>query len=252
VPALGEELAMTLRAKRRDTLVMVFVAAAAVGLGAGRAEAQWGFGMGGMGWGFGGFSQVPKPESFLYQKALVDAGRGSQFPSSREVYANNPNSYINHIRDNGLVERYDVARREPSHYRRYVGPRTTPTAMTVAQQTPVLPLASFYNRENHFVWPGDAPAEGDLKEKRAMFDQASQTVLTETKKSGVASIAVVTDARQKLLDYGRPALQYVRTHDTLRVADSFHLFLLSTYESLAQAVNPPPAGTPTQPAPPTS
>ena len=121
--------------------------------------------------------------------------------------------------------------------------------MTVVQQTPILPLTSFYNRENQFVWPGDAPAEGNLKEKRAIFDQASQVVLTETKKSGVASIAAVTDARQKLLDYGRPALQYVRMHDTLRVADSFHLFLLSTYESLAQAVNPPPAGAP---APPTS
>jgi hypothetical protein len=219
---------------------VVFVAGALFGFWPGLAEAQWGFGGGGIGWGwgFGGFSQVPKPESFLYQKALVDAGRGLQGPS-RDVYANNPNSYINHIRDNGFVERYDVARREPSHYRRYTGPRTTPTAMMVAQQTPVLPLASFYNGEHQFVWPGDAPSAGDLKEKRTTFDQASQAVLTETQKSGVASIAAVTDARKKLLDYGRPALQYVRAHETPRVADSFHLFLLSAYESLAQAVNPP-------------
>jgi len=228
---------------------MVFVAAAAFGSSPGRAEAQWG---GGMGWGFGGFSQVPKPESFLNSIALTNAQRGLQAPS-RDVYANNPNSYINHVRDNGFVERYDVARREPSHYRRYAAPTTTPTAMTVAQQTPVLPLASFYNEGNQFVWPGDAPAAGDLKRKRTNFDQASQEVLAETKKSGVASIAAVTDARQKLLDYGRPALQYVRTHETLRVADSFHLFLLSTYESLAQAVNPPAtAGAPTQPASPAS
>ena len=51
----------------------------------------------------------------------------------------------------------------------------------------------------------------------------------------------MTDARQKLLDYGRPALQYVRTHETARVADSFHGFLLMLYDSLAQAANPPAA-----------
>ncbi len=245
---------MTSAPRRINVLVVAYVAAAAFGFWPGLAEAQWGFGGGGMGfgWGFGGFSQVQKPETFLYQKALVDAGRGLQGPT-RDAYANNANSYINHLRDNGLVERYDVARREPSHYRRYAGPRTTPTSMTVTPPTPVLPLASFYNAGNQFVWPGDAPSAGDLKEKRTTFDQASQTVLTETQKSGVASIAAVTDARQKLLDYGRPALQYVRTHDTPRVADSFHLFLLSTYESLAQAVNPPAtAGAPPPPVPPAS
>jgi hypothetical protein len=226
-------------------VVTVFVAVAAFGFRPGLAEAQWGFG-GGMGWGWGGFSQVEKPESFLYSKALVDAGRAPQLPS-RDVYANNPNSYINHIRDNGFVDRYSVARREPSDYRRYTPspsapssprPRPTPTAMTVAQQMPVLPLASFYNAKGQIVWPADSPTAGDLKEKRAIFDQTSQSVLAETKKSGVASIATVTDARQKLIDYGRPALQYVRTHETPRIADTFHLFLLSLYESLAQAVNP--------------
>ena len=81
--------------------------------------------------------------------------------------------------------------------------------------------------------------EGDLKEKRTTFDQASQVVLDETKKNGVASLAAVTDARQKLVDYGKPALQYVRAHETPRLADTYHLFLLSLYESLAQAANPP-------------
>ena len=78
--------------------------------------------------------------------------------------------------------------------------------MTVPQPTPSLPLASFYNAEGQIVWPADAPTAGDLKEKRGVFDQASQAVLAELKKNGVASIATVTDARQKLLDYGRPGL----------------------------------------------
>jgi hypothetical protein len=101
-----------------------------------------------------------------------------------------------------------------------------------------VPLASFFDKENQFVWPGDSPTDGDLKAKRSTFDEASQAVLTETKKNGVASIASVTVARQKLIDYGQPALKFVRTHATPRIADLFHVFLLSVYESLAQAVNP--------------
>jgi hypothetical protein len=63
----------------------------------------------------------------------------------------------------------------------------------------------------------------------------------------------VTDARQKLLDYGREALTYVRAHKTPRVADSFHGFLLSLYDSLEQAANPPPAtAAATAPGPPPS
>lgn len=246
---------MSSQTRRSNVLVVFFVAGLVFCLGPGRAEAQWGMGgMGGfgMGWGWGAFSQVEKPDSFLYSKALVDAGRNTHIPT-RDAYANNPNSYINHIRDNGFVDRYDVARRDPAYYRYTqppaAGARMTPTAMTVTQPTPSLPLASFYNADGQIVWPADAPVAGELKEKRAEFDQASRTVLAEVKKNGVAAIATVTDARQKLLDYGRPGLRYVREHETPRVADSYHLFLLSLYESLAQAVNPKtPAAPATTPA----
>jgi len=54
-----------------------------------------------------------------------------------------------------------------------------------------------------------------------------------------ASLSTVTQARQKLLDYGRPALKEIRQSATPRIADTFHLFLLSLYESLAQAANAP-------------
>jgi hypothetical protein len=243
-------------ARRKNTLGMLFVAVILFGFGPGRAEAQFGIGFGGGGFGLGfglGFNSVPKPDTFLNSKAISDSQRDTHIPS-RDVYANNPNSYINHVRDNGFVERYDIARRDPSYYtyaappQRLASRRTTPTAMTVPQQMPSLPLASFYNAEGHIVWPAEAPTAADLKDKRSAFDQASQAVLAEVKKSGVASIASVTDARQKLLDYGRPGLRYVRAHETPRIADTCHLFLLSLYESLAQAINPM-APSPATPAP---
>ena len=235
---------MTSRARLGKIVPAGLVAAAAFLLAPQSANAQYGFGGGfggGMGWGFGMFRPVPTPESYLYQKSLVDAGRGTQLPS-RDVYANNANSYLNHVRDNGFVDRYSADRREMPTYR---SPERSQVAATPtpAPRVPVLPLSSFYNAENVLVWPGDSPMEGDLKEKRTVFDQSSELVLSESKKNGVASMASVTDARTKLLDYGRPALAYTRAHDTPRIADSFHMFLLSLYESLAQAANPAsPAG----------
>ncbi len=249
----GERAAMTSRAKQHSVGVTVFLVMAALFLGTTPAKAQFGFGGlgGGFGYGFGFGGVAPHPEGIINQIAVVTAGRGYQGPS-RTPYAGNSNAYFNHVRDNGFVERYNVDRREPS-YNRYVptsARAAAPSPAAAAPEKPLLPLASFYDAQGQLARPADSPAAGELKEKRATFDQASQVVLDESKKSGVASMAAVTDARQKLIDYGRPALQYVRAHETARLADTFHLFLLSLYESLAQAANPAQAAG--APAPPTA
>jgi hypothetical protein len=228
-------------AKRGNVLLAAFLAVAASSFGAGRAQAQWGGG--GMGIGFfGGFgANVEQPGTFLNSVSLAQMNhvRG---PMQNNVYANNPNSYINHVRDNGFVDRY-YPDRIPS-WQPYSGnasrprpQRTTPTAAPVARSRPIVPLASFYNDKVLFIWPGDAPTAGDLKEKREAFEKACRAALDEVKKNGVASIATVSEARQKLLEYGRPALKYIKEHETSRVADSFHIFLLALYDSLAQAAN---------------
>jgi hypothetical protein len=225
--------------KPGNVLLAAVLAVAASGLGAGRAQAQWGGGGFGFFGGFGG--NVQQPSDFLNSVALgqMNHVRG---PMQNNVYANNPNSYINHVRDNGFVDRY-YPDRIPS-WQPYSGSasrpraqRTTPTAATVAPSRPVVPLASFYSDKGEFIWPGDAPTAGDLKEKREAFEKACRAVLDEVKKNRVASIASVTEARQKLLEYGRPALKYIKEHETSRVADSFHIFLLALYDSLAQAAN---------------
>jgi hypothetical protein len=114
----------------------------------------------------------------------------------------------------------------------------TPTAMTIARSKPVVPLSSFFNQQDQLVWPADAPMVEGLDQKRAASDQAARAVLDEIRMNGVAAVATVTEARRKLLDYGRPALHSLRTHETARVADSFHVFLLELYDSLAQAAYP--------------
>jgi hypothetical protein len=224
-------------AKPGHILLTAVLAVATTGFGANRAEAQWGMGVGFFG-GFGGM--VQQPGDFVNQVALAQMNhvRG---PTQNNPYANNPNAYYNHIRDNGFVDRYYPDRRDPAYYGYAARPRaqrTTPTSATAAPGRPIVPLASFFNDKDQLVWPGDAPTSGEQREKRDAVDKACLAVREEVKKDGVASIAAVTEARQKLLDYGRPALKYVGAHETQRIADGFHMFLLSLYDSLAQAANP--------------
>jgi hypothetical protein len=220
------------------------VATATVEVGKSQATAQWGM------MGFGLMNPAPSPTQFINDHALTRAAAGQRLPS-RNVYANNPNSYLNRIRDNGLSSHNSVgSRRSPgfSADRRraesvsQASNNTSPSvavAPTAADPRPVYPIGSFFNAARMLVWPSESPATDDFKPKREVSDQACLVVLELVEKHRSAPITTVTDARQRLLDYGQPALQLVRSVSTPRIAESFHLFLLSLYDSLAAAANPP-------------
>ena len=157
---------MVWTAKRGNVLLTALAAILMSSLGAGRAEAQWGMGFGIYGGGF--VPQVQQPGDFLNQVALARVSRGGGGGGGQNnPYAGNPNSYFNHVRDNGFVEQYNVYRREPSYYRyppSGQGLRMTATAMTIARSKPVVPLSSFYDTQNQLVWPGDAPSTSTVWE----------------------------------------------------------------------------------------
>ncbi len=231
------------------------------------ASAQWGYG------GFGyGFNYQPPEIGFINQKSLLNASRATMGPVQNNVYANNPNAYINKLHDPGYLDKWDVNTRrsiESSIGRFSDGPaprssssrtRTTTTSAPAPTQTaqagpppaPDIPLSSFFDRYQKLVWPDQAPVFGEFQGLKSTSDLSSLAVYNEYNLRGLAQLSTVTDARSKLLAYGQPALKYVRENSTPRVADSFHLFLLSLYESLAQAATVPkqaaPAAAPT-PAP---
>jgi hypothetical protein len=230
-------------------------------LDAGRAEAQYGFGG-----GFYNFHYTPQEVSFLNSRSLEMTNKATMGNRQNNAYAGNPNAYVNHLHDDGYLQKYDAAtqRSIESSIGRYSevfppAPRTAaaPTrpapapAAPAAPTPPSLPLASFFDRYTKLVWPEDAPVWGALKEKRQTSDLATLAVLNEYNLQGLASVSNVTQARTKLLDYGRPALQYMRENATPRIADGFHLFLLSLYESIGQAAtNPKPAAAPAATTPP--
>ncbi|MFO0952003.1 MAG: hypothetical protein U0835_12800 [Isosphaeraceae bacterium] len=224
----------------------VLLAAALMGLAAapGPARADW------WGFGMGGFNTVPSPTTFINDHSLINAANATRGPVQNNVYAGNPNAYINRVRDNGIIPRFDVTRRVPTTSSpSYVSPGER-TVAQAASPKPAAdpanakgarapdPLPSFFDASLRLVWPSDAPVLGELQQKRDVSDDQSRVVLSELKSKGAATIASIALSRQKLLDYGRPALRMMRETTTPRVADLFNVFLLNLYDSLAQAGNP--------------
>jgi hypothetical protein len=156
-------------------------------------------------------------------------------------------------RDPDFFERYDIETRRAMEDRvaRPAHRTTTPSRPAVASApanpavkavpelvAPLIPIASFFNASKQLVWPGDAPTKGDFGPKRTTSDQACLVVKDEVSQRGAAPIASVTDARTKLLNYGQPALDFLRGHSTAPISETFHMFLLSLYDSLGQASRP--------------
>jgi hypothetical protein len=202
------------------------------------ARAQWGIGMG---WGMFG-PQESSSTRFLNDHALSRVG-GVQARQQRShsAYSGNPNAYFNRIRDNGFVSHYDVRRRRAPSYQ----PERTASLANRGQGTdrpapraPAAPLKDFFDASLRLVWPQESPVEGEFKEKRDLSDQASLAVLKQTKAYGSAPITSAAEARQKLVNYGKPALQHLRAVATPPIADSFHRFLLSLYDSLEASAWP--------------
>lgn len=213
-------------------------------LAAGWAEAQVSVGVGPFGVGISIGPPQPSPTTDYLNRLAVVRAQAAYAERNRAMDAlDNANAYYNKARDTTFFERYDPETRkrlEERVARRPVRAEPTPRApATASRSTPsVLPLASFFDRSGRLAWPSEAPTSGDLGAKRTACDRATQVVLTEVNERGVAQVASATDARSKLLDYGRPALQTVRAGATPAVADTFHAFLLALYDSLGQAAVP--------------
>ena len=164
---------MTSRARVRKLATAIVVVAAAVLLVPERAHAQFGFGGGGggLGWGFGMFRPVPSPETLhrIRSRSSMPPTRPNCLRETSTRTTPTPISTTCGITGSSIATASIAERcRRIATHRGAAG-----AAAPAAAQVPSLPLSSFYNAENVLVWPGDSPMEGDLKEKRAVFDQSS-------------------------------------------------------------------------------
>ncbi len=211
-------------------LAVLCVAGLVAWLGGGQAQAMMGYGgFGGFGFGLG--PQTPASVSFINQHAIAQMGVAA---AARPKPLRAPTAVV---RDVEFFNRYDAAtrramvdaasrRRSPSPARAALN-ATPAAAEPVQPPRPVVPLVSFFNKMRELIWPADSPTAGDLAGKRSTSDETTLALLHEIENQGYAHIASVTDARNKLLEYGRPALQYVRDNSTAGLGRLSHLSALA-------------------------
>jgi hypothetical protein len=216
---------------------MVFAAATAAAPS--EVHAQWGWGYGGFGMGgqIGNYAIV----SNINARSSAAAGHAyairQSLPGSGNVYAGNPNSFVNRVRDTSFSERFDVSTRRRIESEVARNPEVAATAAGVPPRTrprtpPILPLANFFSAAGQLIWPTSSPIEGPLGSQRAAADASARAVYKEFQARGTAPVGLVTDARLQLVEYGRPAMEFLQKNSSAEVAQAFHTFLLGLYDSL--------------------
>jgi hypothetical protein len=232
--------------QRFGRLVIICGSGLVAWMAGGEAKAQFGFDYG-LGMGFGLGHQTPASVDFLNDHALA---RGAAAAASRPQNLRAP---IPVSKDVDFFNRYDVETRmsmEEGIARRRMAYRA-PTTTTRNQAPPVasnppprpsrprVPLASFFDTARRLVWPADAPTHGDFAAKKSASDAKTLELLEELERKGYARISTAADARTMLLNYGQPALQYLRDTTTPRLSDAFHIFLMSLCDSIGQTTSDP-------------
>lgn len=233
------------RRQGRKALILSLIAGAVPLAVADRAEAI-GFGYG-YGYGFMGYN----PLDSSHVVGAIDArsaargqaafsSRSSGFPA--EFRGGAGSSFP--VRDSSYFERYDIetrlatesrVARQPSARTTLVAAQPAPPVKPAAPSWPPATLAGFFNAANILVWPPESPVADDLGTKRTVSDASTLSVLQETRTRGYATTSTVAEARMNLLDYGRPALDFLRKRSTPQVADHFHRFLLSLYDVIGRS-----------------
>lgn len=199
----------------------------------------------GYGWWFGGY-QTPASVTSLNDRAMA---RTQAALAARPQALRAPGRSG---RDTTFFERYDFETRRGMEARvsrrasrpsppAPTAPAPAPVAADPTPRRHVVALATLFNAQDEVLWPPAAPVEGSLQAKRTTSDAASLSVLKETRSRGVAKVASVAEARVRLLDYGRPALELVRGGGNVETEEAFHAFLLSLYDSLGAAALGPSA-----------
>ena len=240
---------MSNRRPRRSPTLAAALFLAFLGLSGGTARAQYGYGYG---YGFGGFlngggaASDRAMHSYLNQQSLLQ-GQAALSKGEAQGYQGAGNPYFTQARDTS-VGRNDVSTRRDSIYGGgsiYGGESTRRLANgpgDAAEPRPTqLPLESFFSPEGELVWSESAPDSGPYGSLQGEASTSASEVYRESKTQGYSPVAVVTDARAKLVAYGRPALAELRRTASRDNADRFHQFLMTLYDALGRAAVRPPS-----------
>lgn len=244
------------RSPRSAVLLLVAISA----LGSSQARAQGGNFSFILGGGYGGIAYEPyfgpSQETLSIQQYSENHAAAFNSQLQAQLSANqfqplsaNTGAYWNHLRDNSGGQSFDVNTRRSLADRAWI-PRSSasrsPTPAPVPQPrvaTAVPPgtrvrIDMLFLPNGDLDWPRDAPATGDLENRRESASQLVKKLHDQVKTGVTADVASVVLAKKALIGYGQPALQAVRDHRSRTIADLFHAYLLSLFDALDQIAEP--------------
>lgn len=120
-------------------------------------------------------------------------------PADPDQVANlfNPDPFAQGQRPNQAMQpRYDVRKKT----RRTVQSKDN-------QASKLLPRGQVLSADGKVLWPARAPAGGELGKARETAESAIRAAVKETEEGRKASVQSVVEAKERLYDYGRPALK---------------------------------------------
>ena len=97
-----------------------------------------------------------------------------------------------------MSPRYDVRTQEPA---------PSSTSSEKDRGFKPLPMSQVIAPDGKVLWPSAAPVNGELGEHRSAAEAAVREASGEFRSSGRATIASVSEAKERLYAYGRPALR---------------------------------------------
>ncbi|HEV3120982.1 MAG TPA: hypothetical protein VGY53_03730, partial [Isosphaeraceae bacterium] len=117
---------------------------------------------------------------------------------------------------------------------RYSARTGTPTGGNAAPKPPApgIGIDHLVDKNGKPRWPAGIATDIDLATARTAADEAIVTAFQEYQSKGSASVSSVADAKQKLADYGNPALKRTRARNRARAQG-----LLSYLETLDSALS---------------
>jgi hypothetical protein len=206
-----------------------------------------GMGYGGIGYGgigYGGMGMSPYDQAMVKQQysALNNSNINLQ-NAQAEVAYQQANFYRQQAENLALANAMKARGLQPK-YQTSTGAISTMAAADAAQVAAAAPTANkapkFLAQDGSVAWPDFATKNKD----RDDVDKAVVKVVAEQKAAGHASVAAVTQAKQKLRDYGHPALRLDRVQSKPKLAKDFARFLNALNDYLSDAATDAKAATP--------
>ncbi len=188
---------------------------------------------------------TPAGSAVLTQQTLaLNASRFNMLNSQAALNYQAANMY-NQIAAQTMLENYGQAKYgADAGGQRYpisgVGPGVSPGAEGEGAEPAAAQRRPLFGEDGRILWPESTPVGPELDKKRSAASESIQDVAQKSRRDGRAPVSAVVDAKEKLEDFGRDAIQELQDQNESEAAEDLSSFLQNMDYALSNYVNTTP------------